>query len=257
MFFLAIVFLLLPSPVFGFQLNTTHPSSRSSVLNLVFVGLRYPRQAIFVKDTETARTKLFSLKPFNEVKEHVNILCVTLDRNEEGALFNHREGTPPVVVRNDFLKKIATQVGSAYKLVILDYIGSNTCAELSTIDKMSLIIVGRRRYVNDDDFVKGFLHELGHSLGLRDECIHCAKVETGYPNCAPTKELAKQWWGAYVGKVPTVDYVHGCCGTYDCLRPSIASLMNDTNKARDYGYVNEEYIRGEFERMASQVTSNK
>lgn len=242
-------FLCLPAESFCFQINKLYSSVQSPTLNIVFTGLQYPQQGLFIKDTECIQAKLFSLKPFAELKEQIQIHYLVLDNNEEGVFFKQRQGTPPVVVRKDLLKKIAEQVGQAFKLVILDYQGSNTCAELSSIDRMSVIVVGRRRYVTDKDFVKGFLHELGHSLGLRDECIHCAKVEMGYPNCAPDIGTAKKWWGEFVGKKSTVDYVGGCCGQYECVRPTIASLMNDTDKASSYGFVNEEYIRREFQRI--------
>jgi len=51
-------------------------------------------------------------------------------------------------------------------------------------------------------FAKGFLHKLGHSLGLRDECVDCQQLSlAGPPNCAATKEEAQKWWGDLVGKV--------------------------------------------------------
>jgi len=242
------LFFLFPYHAFGFEIKEWGSSSQVAPLHLIFVGLQYPRQELFIEDMRIAQTKLFSLKPFNSLRDAIRTFYVILDTKEEETFFKRREGTPPVMVRNGFVKNLAAQAG-AYKLIILDYNGNNTCAELSAIDKISLIIVGRRRYLSNDEFIKGFLHELGHSLGLRDECIHCAKVELGYPNCAPTKELARQWWGAFAGEVPTVDFVNGCCGTYDCVRPSIASLMNDADKASDYGYVDEAYLRREFERM--------
>ncbi len=131
-----------------------------------------------------------------------------------------------------------------YKLVIIDVKGSISCAELSLIDKTSLIILGKARYKDTDSLAKGFLHELGHSLGLYDECVDCAQLSFGgYPNCAPTKEEAERWWGDLAGKDPRVNYIAGCCGNKNYIRPAIASLMNDPDKAEDFGPVNERYLR--------------
>ncbi|MFH0913499.1 MAG: hypothetical protein V1884_04385, partial [Candidatus Omnitrophota bacterium] len=127
--------------------------------------------------------------------------------------------------------------------------GSVSCAELSSRDKLSLVIVGRSRYTNPQSFAKGFLHELGHSLGLRDECIDCGELcPPGPPNCASTPEEAKGWWGDMVGKVERVNYIHGCSGNKSYIRPVIASLMNDTEKAEDFGPVNERFLKKELRR---------
>lgn len=194
------------------------------------------------------KEKLFLTKPFDEFKDFVNISYITMDKTEERQYFKPAQGMPPLNVRIDLLNNISKNFG-VYKLIILDYQNGSTCAKLSSIDKFSLVIVGRNRYAYKVDFSKGFLHELGHSLGLRDECINCEKVEPGYPNCAPNKELAKQWWGELAGKYPGVDYINGCCGNPGYIRPTIASLMNDIFKAANYGLVNEEYLRKELLRL--------
>ncbi|MDD4980625.1 MAG: hypothetical protein PHC54_05090 [Candidatus Omnitrophica bacterium] len=51
-----------------------------------------------------------------------------------------------------------------------------------------------------------------------------------------------------MGKVPRVNYIHGCCGNKNYIRPVIASLMNNPDKAEDFGPVNERFLRKELEK---------
>lgn len=247
---LLVYILILPVNVFCFQLKNPEKSRFLKSVNLILVGINQPSQQIFLQDAAEIKQKLEVIKPFDEFKDLVNVSYLTLENNEENVSFKRNNGIPPIAVRVDLLNNLTRQVGK-YKLIIIDYQGSSSCAELSVIDKTSLVIVGRAKYVKTEDFLKGFLHELGHSIGLRDECINCPQVEPGFPNCAPTKELAKEWWGGLMSQNNNVDFIIGCCGSKNNFRPSIASLMNDTNKAATYGFVNEDYLRKELTRYRS------
>jgi hypothetical protein len=131
-----------------------------------------------------------------------------------------------------------------YKLVILDYTGQTNCAELSTLDKASVIVLGRAGLSKEGDLVKCFLHEFGHSLGLRDECVSCKTVKPGYPNCAVDKETAQVWWGDLVkANAPGVGFIRGCCGNKDYFRPTATSLMNEYSGSTSFGLVNRRYLR--------------
>lgn len=108
-----------------------------------------------------------------------------------------------------------------------------------------------------------FLHELGHSLGLRDEyafqrpassIVDKAAAESlsnsvayqpAKPNCAPDKATAEQWWGAYLGaKIPGVGLQSGCAGKQDYYYPVQGTLMSDNPQVATYGIVSEDYLRG-------------
>ena len=69
----------------------------------------------------------------------------------------------------------------------------------------------------------------------------------GPPNCAATEEDAKAWWGDLEGTMPRVHYIHGCGGNKNYIRPTIASFMNDPDKAGDYGPVNARYLSRIFQ----------
>ena len=218
-------------------------ASKGETFNLIFCSLNYSDKEIFSKDIDGLIQRLKKTKPFDEFMESLGIYYIDLLKEEENLFFKNTQDFPPLKVRSDFLSDILTKLKSGYKLVIVDAQGSVSCAELSSIDKMSLIILGKARYKDKDSFAKGFLHELGHSLGLRDECVNCEKLSSaGEPNCAATKEEAERWWGDLVG-VSRTNYISGCCGERNFIRPTIASLMNDPDKAEDFGPVNERYLR--------------
>ncbi|MDP2924194.1 MAG: hypothetical protein Q8O30_10830 [Candidatus Omnitrophota bacterium] len=223
------------------------PNQANSIFNLVFCSINYTNKENFSKDIEVLIQRLSKTKPFDEINT-TGFWYINTSKEEEGIIFKRTQGFPPLKVRSDFLDDVSTYLNSNYKLIIIDASGLVSCAELSSADKLSLIILGKARYKDEDSFAKGFLHELGHSLGLRDECVDCAQLSlAGPPNCAATKEEAQKWWGDLVGKVARVNYIRGCCGNKDYIRPVIASLMNDADKAEDFGPVNERYLKNILE----------
>lgn len=141
-----------------------------------------------------------------------------------------------------------------------------------------------------DTFVsRYFMHELGHSLGLRDEYARQrpqeavgdpesaaaassnAAFQPARPNCAPSKDTASSWWGAYVlAKVEGVGFFPGCAGNSNYYMPVQGTLMSDNPTLETYGRVSQDYLRGVIdcfyagkqaigftakERFAGQVTS--
>lgn len=220
------------------------PEQPEVVFNLVFCPLNYRDREGFLEDINILIQRLSRIRPFNEFIERVGLYRINLSREEENLIFKGAQGLPPLKIRQDFLDGILATLESEYKLIVIDAGSSVSCAELSSPDKLSLIILGKARYKDKDSFAKGFLHELGHSLGLRDECVDCAQLSlAGPPNCAATKKEAQEWWGDLVGKVAGVNYIRGCCGNKDYIRPVITSFMNDADKAEDFGPVNEQYLR--------------
>lgn len=244
-----LLFILLFCSVSGFSyeikpLDKKPLPKEKSAFNLVFCPLNYSDKEAFQKDTQSLIARLKRTRPFDEFSVSFSIWQVNLTGAEAVQVFKPTQSFPPLKVCNDLLAYISLKLKSReYKLVIIDAKGSTSCAELSLIDKTSLIILGKARYKDADSFAKGFLHELGHSLGLYDECVDCAQLSSsGNPNCASDRKEAERWWGDLVGKDPRVNYIAGCCGNKDYIRPTIASLMNDADKAEDFGPVNERYL---------------
>ncbi|MFA5338150.1 MAG: hypothetical protein WC330_07445 [Candidatus Omnitrophota bacterium] len=220
-----------------------NPGYSAKKIPFVLVFINYTNEQSYSADLSILNEKLMTTSPFDEFLKNIVVYKIDISREEEKIFFKKTQNFPYVSVRTDLLENIASDVKGAYKLVIVDSLGSLSCAELSLVDKFSLIILGRGRYKNKEDFAKGFMHELGHSFGLRDECSSCNQGRAGFPNCASNEKEAEKWWGRQVTERGRVGYFKGCCGRKDYIRPTIASLMNDPNKARDFGPVNEEYLR--------------
>ncbi len=245
-----LVFFLIVSSLFvipsaaAYTIFYSKDAPDKAVLRLVFCPLRYENNRDFLDDIGIITKKLFKLKPFSEFEGRIACSYLTLSPEEEGFIFKPVSAFPPLLVRQDFIDGLSEKIRPVYKLVIIDAKGGQTCAELSQIDKTSLLIVGRARYNSANSLAKGFLHELGHSLGLREESIDSAhNPQPGYPNCATSKKDAQEWWGDLAGRDSRVNYISGCSGNKEYIRPTIASLMNDADKAEDFGPVNERYLR--------------
>jgi len=219
--------------------------SSQGILNLVFCSLHYQDKEVFLRDIDTLITRLKRAKPFDEFAGKIRFYYVVLSKKEENLIFKQAEGFPPLKARQNFLDNILAYLKSNYKLIIMDASGGVFTAELSSRDKLSLLILGRARYKNSQSFAKGFLHELGHSLGLRDEGLNseAALCLPGPPNCAVSKEEAEKWWGDLAVENARAGYISGCCGNKNYIRPTIASLLNNPEKADDFGPVNERYLR--------------
>ena len=215
---------------------------------MVFCALHEDKET-FLKDVHVLTSKLGATPPFSAFPHDIALYHIVLLPEEAARIFKEAPGIPPLQVRRDFLQTIAVRLKGPYKLVIIDASGGTSTAELSDPHTTSLIILGKGRYTTADSFAKGFLHELGHSLGLRDEGVSgtAGLAPPGPPNCAATEEEAKAWWGDLEGNVARVGYIHGCGGNKNYIRPTIASFMNDPDKAGDYGPVNTRYLSRIFQ----------
>ena len=229
----------------SFKVESLSPDSSSNKLNLVFVPLNYPDRKDFLKDREKLAQRLQKAVPFNEFQDVVKLWDLTMNERQSRKFFIPREGLPPVRVDAGFLKQLFKKIGANYKLILVDNTGTADCSELSSPGATSILIVGRRHFNQEPFFKSAFLHELGHSLGLRDESpkSYAQSCAPGYPNCAASKEEAAKWWGGLLGKGTTVRFFQGCCGRADHFRPTEASLMNDVYYASNFGPVNEAYLR--------------
>jgi len=244
--FLLFILLFFPASCSTYEIKPFEKSAAvksEGVLNLVFCSLNYPDSGIFEEDVKSIVQRLKKASPFDEFS-NFGFWQVFLSRKEENEVFKPTQAFPPLKVRKDLLMDISAKLKGGYKLIIVDASGSVSCAELSLPEKTSLIILGKNRYKDANSFARGFLHELGHSLGLRDECVDCAQLSpSGYPNCASSRKEAEEWWGDLVKEGSSVNYISGCCGNRDYIRPTAISLMNDTDKAEDFGPVNERYLK--------------
>lgn len=102
-----------------------------------------------------------------------------------------------------------------------------------------------------------FLHEIGHTFGLRDEYAFERSGSQNYeavsdnvayqaarPNCAPDRKTAETWWGSYAKAIDKVDYQAGCAGNKTFYYPQSDTVMSANPQDADYGKVSEDYLRG-------------
>ena len=109
---------------------------------------------------------------------------------------------------------------------------------------------------------KIILLELAHGFGMRDETRSVnavagqAPARPAPPNCAPTLDEARAWWGEMVNRAGNnilsfsrvnndVGFYFGCAGNDSYIRPTQRSLMNiqDFPGAEGYGPVSERYLK--------------
>lgn len=228
-----------------FNVNPLSSGPYTQNLNLVFVPLNYQDPKDFVKDRELLVQRLRRTAPFNEFPDKMKIWDLAIAEKQAQKVFLPNNTFPYTRVDQDFIKKVYDKIGANYKLILLDHAGTTDCSELSSPEATSVIILGRRHFNTEFYFSIAFLHELGHSLGLRDETSksYARSCDPGYPNCAATKQEAEKWWGNWVGKDPQVGFFQGCCGREDHFKPTTVSLMNDIHHSSNFGPVNEAYLR--------------
>ena len=252
-FFLALISLFFTPPLSAWQIipyqqeDSLFIQESQVALNLVFVPLNYEQRDEFKDDVSSISDKLRQTPPFDEFKG-LKVYFLRILPDEEAVLFKRGEEYPYLKIRNDLIEQLEVRLDAPYKLVILDKQGSVTAAELSKINKFSMIILGKRSNNTKAKFAKAFLHEIGHSLGLREENPRSShQIIPGPPNCAPDKQTALNWWGDMVGKIQGVGYISLRSGENIFIKPTSQSLMNNPRKSNTYGPVNERYLREELE----------
>jgi len=240
--------LIVNGPAFSYEVTASskdYQPINDKPFNLVFCSINYTKEDLFLKDVEDLIERLKKTIPFDEFIDITMVFNLKFSDKEEELFFKEISEYPFIEVDRDFLEDLYKDIKGNYKLVIIDRSGTDSIAQLSSIEKTSLIILGKGKHKEVDNFTKDFMHELGHSLGLRDESLdeHAKRCEPGYPNCARTIGEAQRWWGDLAKKYKRVRYIEGCCGDPNYIRPTAASFMNDSKKAGDFGPVNERFIR--------------
>jgi len=213
-----------------------------AVFNLVFVPLDYSGDDEIEGDISSITTRLKSISPFNKFNGFRFFLLI-FDGQKSGDIFEESKTFPYLKIRNDFIQELKDKIGGNYKLVILNKQGNASGAELSSIKETSIIILGKNSFGEKNRLTKAFLHEFGHSLGLREEySTSIQEIIPGKPNCALNKEIAVKWWGDVAEENSGVDYFQIKSNDKIFIKPTLRSIMNDPFKSYGYGPVNERYL---------------
>jgi len=252
--YVLIFFLFFPSSAFSWQITpyqqtkgvTIEKEEGQSILNLVFVSLGYQEEPEFKKDASLIINRFKNTPPFDELKG-LKVYLLDASLEERAILFKENEKFPYLKVRNDFIQSLENKLRGVYKLVILNKGGNASAAELSGIKDTSLIILGKSSYGRKNRLAKAFLHEFGHSLGLKEENSGTSRpIIPGRPNCAPDKKTAIKWWGDMAEVIDGVGYFEIQFGDNKFIKPTRRSIMNNPFKSSGYGPVNERYLYREL-----------
>jgi len=249
-----LVLFLFAYPAFAWQITPYEEEKALSVgqesqviLNLVFASLNYEEKDEFERDVSAIINRVRRTSPFDEFKG-LRVYLLKVKPEEEAVLFKEGEKSPFLKISKDLMKQLKGQLPAGYKLVVLNKKGSVSAAELSNINKVSIVVLGKNKYYDSNNLAVVFLHELGHSLGLREENPYSSHtIIPGPPNCAPDKESAVRWWADMAGQVKGVTYVGLRSGKNKFIKPTFGSIMNDPFKSETYGPVNERYLRRELQ----------
>ena len=247
LFFLLFIPLAFPWQIEPFQKELPSGDQKNQItLNIVFLPLNYQRKDNFKKDTSLIISRLKITSPFNQFRGF-RFYLLNITSKEKGILFKKCKKFPYLEVRNDLIRDIRNKLNGTYKLAILDKGGNTSAAEISKANEISLIILGRNSYGKKNRLSKAFLHEFGHSLGLREENPSSSQpIIAGPPNCAPDKETAVKWWGNIAKTREGVDYFKMQSGEKVFIKPTRRSIMNNPFISCGYGPVNERYLRREL-----------
>jgi|GEM_PF-2728768 len=164
---------------------------------------------------------------------------------------------------NDTLRAQVNKLGfKHFKLLVmspLDFAPSASVARGKNSTFYLPTYQGALTQAEVDTFVSlYFLHEFGHSFGLRDEYARVrygntaanTEADSGndaytaaLPNCAKDQATAQAWWGAYISAdIATLQ--QGCAGNPDYYYPVAGTVMSGDPTDATYGRVNEDYLRG-------------
>lgn len=231
--------------------------------NIIFFYDGYDNQKDALLDIKVLEEALDLVEPFASLKEIIAFKIFTT----EGQKCHVERGAKKILKCDKELVDSFNRLGiDHFKLVILSPLefvpaatvvrGKNSAIYLPTFQ-------GALTRAELNQFLgRFFVHELGHSLGLRDEYTRDRPQEAivdpeaaaapssnrayqpAKPNCAPDEATARNWWGEYLGVVEGVDIIPGCAGRDSYFYPQKGTLMSDNPEMESFGQVSEDYLRG-------------
>lgn len=253
--FLVLLVSALPAPAVYSALPQSAPVADDRSLHLVFYAHAFESREAFDAEVDFLVQALRSVEPWAS-HEFIRTHRVFGENPEVAHVVTEDRPHPALRIRpaiNDELRPLGL---ARFKLVFLSRERFLSWANVTRGWEPSVVTlsVPPDRGAEEREFTgRVFLHELGHSFGLRDEMergvIALAGSEgtlPGPPNCAPDHATAEAWWGGMVGQDPRVGYYSGCAGNPAYVRPTRTSLMNLADLAsspQDYGPVSERYLR--------------
>lgn len=182
-----------------------------------------------------------------------NTMCQVDRKNEYAPLLKCSKALIPLVQTLPLVK---------VKIVVVSRKNFISWANLTRFENSFVFYSVPKEKENDAFNKKVILVEIAHGFGLRDETrsVNAVSGEApgrpSPPNCAPTLDVARAWWGDLVKRTGNniltfsrvnndVGFYFGCAGNDSYIRPTQQSLMNiqDFPGAENYGPVSERYLK--------------
>jgi len=213
----------------------------------IFAGDNYDTEVDFQKDAQICIQAMKEIAPFSEFVDSFRyeffLIEDTICKVKKKDLIYPKLVCDTTI--NEYLRKYNY---ARFKLVVLS---NRVFISWSNIDSVSPSAIFLSTRGKKEEEMKGeFMHELGHSFGLRDEYAPIpvregSLAKTPGPNCAPSIEVAKTLWGDLAGQGnPVVGYYYGCAGNKKFVKPTQNSLMGTPGfYPGGYGLVSERYLR--------------
>ncbi len=234
----------------------------SGKFNLVFFYDGYQNQDDAMTNIKLMEAALDIVEPFKSLKELITYKVFTT----EGKKCNVVPGSKKLLSCDRAMVDSFNRLGiEHFKLVVLSPLDFTPNASVARGKNSAIYIPTLQGNLTKEEYNRWigqiFTHELGHSLGLRDEysrsrppsaildynAYNSPSSNIAYqpaePNCAPDLETAKQWWGNYTGVFSQVGFYPGCAARDSYYYPEEGTLMSAYATKESYGQVSEDYLR--------------
>lgn len=241
------------------ELKKTHGRK----FNIIFFYDGYQNQQDALLDIKVMQETLKSVEPFASLQDIITTKTMT----SEGQKCQVQSGAKKLLVCDKEFVQSFNRLGiEHFKLVVLSPLDFVPAATIARGKNSAIYISTFKEVLTHGELNKFigrfFIHELGHSLGLRDEysrqrpaasiidkelalALSSNKAyQPAAPNCAPDEATAKSWWGEYIGVFKGVDIYPGCAGRDTYFYPQKGTLMSDNPQKEEFGRVSEDYLRG-------------
>lgn len=225
-------------------------------LTILFYYDGYADQSLALRHIGLLQGALKNVEPFKSSKNlHTRVITSGSEKCKV-------EQGPQKILRCD--KSLIEDINKLnikhFKLVVLSPKDFVPNARQARGKNSTIYLPAFKGVLTDDELnvflARFFLHELGHSLGLRDEYkfdrndnVSPERVsdniayQAAQPNCAPDKETAQKWWKEYE-TAGLITYENGCAGMERYVYPQKTTLMSVEPEPEAYGVVSEDYLRG-------------
>ncbi len=155
-----------------------------------------------------------------------------------------RNSLSPTLRCSPALNPILARCGAGhFELVVLSARTFTSRAAIAVPSKSSAAFVS----TSDDAWPRYLLHELGHTLGLRDERARLeaksrSPARMPGPNCTATRAEARRRWGDLIAR-GEAGLHRGCAGHARWLRPDARTVMGFPRETTAFGAASTRYLR--------------